>query len=142
MITFREITEGLDLEEAVDSQGQDPSAKAAELVARAFAARNAAHFAHLMTPSYAAHIALNEFYEGIIPLVDSFAESYIGRYGKFQMFPNVKESSPDGLSIVGNLTKWLDSNRATISDMSEIQNIIDEILSLCNSAAYKLRELK
>jgi hypothetical protein len=140
MITFREITEELDLEEAID--GQDPSAKAAELIARAFAARNAAHFAHLMTPSYAAHIALNDFYDGIIPLVDSFAESYIGRYGKFQMFPNVKESSPDGLSVVGNLTKWIDSNRQMISEVSEIQNIIDEILSLCNSTAYKLRELK
>jgi hypothetical protein len=140
MITFREITEELDLEEAID--GQDPSAKAAELIARAFAARNAAHFAHLMTPSYAAHIALNDFYEGIIPLVDSFAESYIGRYGKFQMFPNVKESSPDGLSVVGNLTKWIDSNRQMISDVSEIQNDIDTILALCNSTAYKLRELK
>jgi hypothetical protein len=29
-----------------------------------------------------------------------------------------------------------------ISENSEIQNVIDDILDLCNSTAYKLRELK
>lgn len=139
MITFREIHEEL------SEEVQDPSsakAKCAELVARCRAASTAAHYAHLMTPSYAAHVALNGFYEGVIPLVDAVAESFIGRYGRFEAFPNVKESSTDGLQIVGNLTKWIDSNRALISDYSEIQNDIDSILSLCNSTAYKLRELK
>lgn len=139
MITFREIHE--ELVEDV----QDPSsakAKCAELIARCRAASTAAHFSHLMTPSYAAHIALNEFYDGIIPLVDTVAESFIGRYGRFEAFPNVKEASTDGLQIVGNLTKWIDANRAMISDLSEIQNDIDTILALCNSTAYKLRELK
>lgn len=138
-ITFREVTETL--EEQI--QEQNPAkVKGAELVARAFAARNAAHFAHLMTPSYAAHIALNAFYDGIIPLTDALAESMIGRYGKFESFPNVKEPATDGLQIVGNLTKWIDTNREQISDISEIQNDIDAILSLCNSTAYRLRELK
>jgi hypothetical protein len=138
-ITFKEITESLDEQ----IQEQNPAKlKGAELIARGFAARNAAHFAHLMTSSYAAHIALNQFYDGIIPLIDTVAESLIGRYGRFEAFPNVKEPSTDGLQIVGNLTKWIDSNRQMISDVSEIQNIIDEILSLCNSTAYKLRELK
>lgn len=139
MITFREIKE--ELVEDV----QDPNlakAKGAELFARCRAASTAAHFAHLMTPSYAAHIALNAFYDGIIPLADALAESLIGRYGRFEAFPNVKEGSTDGLQIVGNLTKWIDANRALISDLSEIQNDIDAILSLCNSTAYKLRELK
>ena len=139
MITFREIHEEL------SEEVQDPSsakAKCAELIARCRAASTAAHYAHLMTPSYAAHVALNTFYDEVIDLVDAVAESFIGRYGRFEAFPNVKEGSTDGLQIVGNLTKWIDSNRALISDNSEIQNDIDAILSLCNSTAYRLRELK
>jgi hypothetical protein len=38
--------------------------------------------------------------------------------------------------------QWIDSNRANITDDSEIQNIIDEIIGLCSSTVYKLRELK
>ena len=138
-ITFREIQ--TELEEDI----QDPNsakAKGAELVARCRAAATAAHFAHLMTPSYAQHKALCKFYNGIIDLVDAFAEGYMGRFGKFEAFPNVKESSVDGLTIVGNLTKWIDANRALIAEVSEIQNDIDTIVSLCNSTAYKIRELK
>ena len=106
------------------------------------AASTAAHFAHLLTPSYAQHIALNTFYDDIIDVADAFAEGFIGRFGKFDAFPNVKESSTDGLTIVGNLTKWIDANRGVIAENPEIQNDIDAILSLCNSTAYKLRELK
>ena len=138
-ITFKEIT--TQIEEDIQDPGS-AKAKGAELFARCRSASTAAHFAHLMTSSYAAHVALNAFYDEIIPVADAFAESYIGRYGKFESFPNAKESSTDGLQIVGNLTKWIDSNREIISDLSEIQNDIDSIVSLCNSTAYKLRELK
>lgn len=135
MITYKEINEQI-------GDANNPKSKGAELFARCRAAATAAHFSHLLTPSYAAHVALNTFYVDIITLADAFAESYIGRYGKFEAFPNVKESSTDGLVVMGNLTKWIDSNRESISDLSEIQNDIDTIVSLCNSTAYKLRELK
>lgn len=139
MITFKEIKENLS-EDMVDPNVA--RAKGAELFARCRAASTAAHFAHLMTPSFAQHMALNTFYDEIIGLADAVAEGMIGRYGKFEAFPNVREASTDGLTIVGNLTKWIDSNRGFIAENSEIQNDIDSILSLCNSTAYKLRELK
>lgn len=138
-ITFKEIVQ------EIDEQIQDPMSakeKAAELFARCRSASTAAHFAHLLTSSYSQHMALNDFYINIITVADVFAESFIGRFGKFEFFPNVKETSTDGLQIIGNLTKWIDSNRESISDISEIQNDIDTIVSLCNSTAYKLRELK
>ena len=148
MITFREIKEELS-EELSDNfiaeQAPDMNlvkAKGAELVARVFAARNAAHYAHLLTSSYAQHIALGGFYDGVIPIADSFAENLMGRFGRFEGFPNVKESSNDPLQIMGNLTKWVDSNRMAFEGISELQNIIDELLSLTNSTAYKIRELK
>lgn len=144
MITFKEIVTEDEIDEQVPQQGQqiDPRIKGAELIARCFSARNAAHIAHFLTPSFSQHKALQEFYEGIIPLADSFAEGLIGRVGKFEAFPNVKESSTDPLTIIGNLTKFIDANRQYLSEFSEIQNDVDSILSLLNSVAYKLRELK
>lgn len=133
-----------DIVEAQQDMGmqQDPRIKGAEFVARCRAAATAMHFVHLTTSSYSEHIATQEFYEGVIPLMDAVAEDMIGRFGKFEAFPNVKESSQISLQIVGNLTKWLDANRALMGEFSEIQNGIDGVLSLSNSTAFKLRELK
>lgn len=134
----------IEIVEAQQDMGmqQDPRIKGAEFVARCRAAATAMHFFHLITPSYAAHVAAQEFYEGIIPLMDAVAEDMIGRFGRFEGFPNVKESSLDGLQICGNAAKWLDANRALMGEYSEIQNGIDAVLSLTNSTAFKLRDLK
>lgn len=156
MITFKHIytddapTNDVVVEEELNEAPQqmgmgqqiDPKMKGAELFARCRAASTAAHFAHLLTPSYSQHVALKTFYDDIIDFVDAFAETFIGRYGKFEAFPNVKESATDPLTIVGNLTRWIDGNRSMISEFSEIQNEIDNIVNLCNKTAYLLRELR
>lgn len=41
--------------------------------------RTQAHVFHLTTKSYAAHKALQAYYEGIVPLLDSYAETYMGK---------------------------------------------------------------
>lgn len=43
--------------------------------------RTQAHVFHLRTKSFAAHKALQGYYEGIVPLLDDYAEAYQGRYG-------------------------------------------------------------
>lgn len=40
-----------------------------------FNARTNAHIAHLQTRSFAAHKALNEFYDAVVGIADSFAEA-------------------------------------------------------------------
>nr|QMP82873.1 MAG: hypothetical protein [Caudoviricetes sp.] len=138
MSTYRELKEAL-------NQGSlgTGKQKAAELFLQCRQAATAMHIFHLATSSYAAHMASNAFYDGIIPLVDKFAEAFIGRYGKFEAMPNVKlPQNVDGLQIAVNLLQWIDINRGNITDDSEIQNVIDEISDLCSSTTYKLRELK
>ena len=46
--------------------------------------RNQAHAYHLTTTSYAMHKALRKYYEGIVPLFDSYAEAYMGKYGRLR----------------------------------------------------------
>ena len=41
--------------------------------------RNQAHVFHLTTSSYAQHKALQKYYDGIIPLLDSYAEIFISK---------------------------------------------------------------
>ena len=44
-----------------------------------FASRDYAHKAHLNSDSFSQHMALNDFYDGIIELADDLAESWMGR---------------------------------------------------------------
>ena len=118
--------------------------KPADFVGMLFLARDVTHSVHLNTRSYAKHVALQGFYEGIVGLADSFAEAYQGRHGLIgpitlmsaKKTSNVTEFLQDQLAEI-------DANRYKFCDKEEtsIQNIIDEIVSLYESTLYKLRFL-
>lgn len=44
--------------------------------------REQAHVFHLTTKSFATHKALQAYYEAIVPLLDSYAETYMGKSRK------------------------------------------------------------
>lgn len=114
-----------------------------ELVARCFQARTEAHIAHLATRSYAAHKALDEFYHEIVEVADTFAEAVQGRSGLLTI-PRTTWKLGDTekpLTIISGLRTWIDDKRDGCCDESELQNLIDEIVQLCDSTSYKLRFL-
>ena len=55
--------------------------KCNDFIGMLFLARDVTHSVHLNTRSYAKHVALQSFYEGIVPLADDLAEAYQGRHG-------------------------------------------------------------
>ena len=113
----------------------------AALVMQLFHSRTNAHVLHLRTRSYAAHKALNEFYDEIVGLTDDLAESYQGRYG-IQDYPELPyKQDTDAVTMLRGLRRYIDENRLTMCDHSEIQNKIDEIVELLNSTLYKLENL-
>ena len=118
--------------------------KPAEFIGMMFLARNVTHSVHLNTRSYAKHKALNDFYDEIIDLADSFAESYQGRNGLIGPIPvaAVKKST----NVIDFLQEQLDEiekERYTIVKESDtaLHNIIDEIVGLYLSTLYKLKFL-
>lgn len=117
---------------------------AANLVALCFAARTAAHFAHLKTRSFAQHKALNEFYDGIVDAADKFAEAYQGRFGLITEYPAVEHlNDDDPLNMVHGLRQWIDEHRdAATKGASELENIVDELQDLNDKAIYQLKFLK
>ena len=115
------------------------------LIAVLFLSREIAHREHLRTTSYAKHVALNEFYDGIIEIADSIAEAYQGRYGINDLIPLLDAPAPGAIADVleGQLA-LVEQLRYTSVDkqQSAIQNLIDEAVALYLSTLYKLRTLK
>ena len=98
--------------------------------------------AHLKTDKYSDHIALNEFYDEVVDLVDALIEEYQGIYGKVKNLKNVmstdKQSALDYLESLREMTR---EGRSLFKE-DELKSDIDAILSLLDSTIYKLKELK
>lgn len=99
--------------------------------------RNHAHTYHLTTKSFAEHKALQAYYEGIVPLVDAWAEAYMGKYGRL-----TKISLNRGTPRVGAKAYFqmlLKRVRAIrLRKDSYLKNIYDEIIALIRSTLYML----
>jgi len=100
------------------------------------------HFFHWSTDSYAKHKALAKYYDSIVDLTDTFAESYMGKYGKFTSFPSVYHQPKDPIRYMESLQSFVKEARMELPQDSELQNIVDEIADLINATAYKLKFLK
>lgn len=104
-------------------------------------ARTNAHVLHLRTKSFAQHVALGDFYNGIGGHADSIAEAYQGRYGivDYPALPYKPENDP--IMMIRSLRRYVDDTRMTLCEHSEIQNLIDEAVALMDSTLYKLENL-
>lgn len=114
-----------------------------KLISVLFFARDFAHKEHLKTNIYAKHMALNSFYQEIIPLADNLAEAYQGLKGIIKDIPYAVievEGKTESNKIEFILDVVMEA-RKTVSDHSSIQNIIDEVEALFLSTIYKLRFL-
>lgn len=107
------------------------------------------HIAHLGITgpgSYAAHIALGDFYDGIGDLADSLTEHYQGITGKIMEFPDTcsiprLKTAEACCGYLKALRADVDKEQATMP-YSEINNVLDEVKSLIDSTCYKLTFLK
>ena len=110
-----------------------------------FQLRDEIHLNHLRVSgvgSYATHKALNEFYDGLLDLIDSLIESYQGKYGIIDIeIPSSSKS--DSIKCLEELVKLTD-NGLVYNMFTEtwIQNQIDEISTLTYQTLYKLKNLK
>lgn len=103
-----------------------------------------AHFKHLQTTSYAAHKALGSYYEDIVEATDTLAEAIQGCQGELiksypMMFGN---TDAEPLEYIKSIRDYVIENRDAISEYSNIQNEIDNIMTLLDSTIYKLTFLK
>ncbi len=108
-----------------------------------FASRDYAHKAHLNTESFAQHMALGDFYDEIIDLADSLAESWMGRnLQKVGEIPTITAPKGEPLTVMKRLLDVVKDTRDFTDGDTMLSNIMDEIEQLFTSTIYKLRFLK
>lgn len=114
-----------------------------EFVMKALHARTNAHVLHLKSRSYARHIALGEFYDALVELLDSYVEAYQGAFGIIEDYPGRYTYVDDPVKLVEGLCEHIDNNAEALSaGESSLKNILDELCALCQQTSYKLRFLK
>lgn len=109
-----------------------------------FNARTNTHIAHLQTKSYAAHKALNEFYDAVVDLADTFAESVQGTQGILTGYDLGKLNTGDIVALLKSNQQELLSIRSQFNAAKEghLIQLIDDMIELYTSTLYKLTFLK
>jgi len=101
--------------------------------------REQAHAFHLTTNSYAQHKALQNYYEGIVPLLDSWAEAYMGKYGRLKRVTMNKRYMSDPKKARAYFKSLITRIRLVkLPKDSYLKNIQDEIVALIRSTMYML----
>ena len=116
----------------------------AKLISYLMHSRTQAHVFHLQTPSFAAHKILNEYYDGIVDLIDGLVESYQGKYGIVTGYSNFAlleyQSCEQIQEYFRALSTTIEVLRQDVKD-SYLQSQIDLIVELIYSTLYKLKYL-
>ena len=133
-----------DVEKTSDkNEGETNNGDFAEMMSLLFHSRTQTHTLHLQTESFAEHMALNGFYDGIIDLADSLAETWMGRKEeKIGDIPVINPPKGNPLAVMKRLLTVVQDTRDFCSDDTVLSNIIDEIEALYSSTIYKLKFLK
>lgn len=102
-----------------------------------FEVRVQAHHLHHITESYAEHKALGKFYEHWDDLLDTFIETYQGKYGRVKGMGRIVFDNTNAKIIIEDAKKKLLSPPITEQDI-DMQNIIADMIALCNHTLYLL----
>lgn len=114
------------------------------LFSRLFTMRQMAHDYHLK-PELGNHLALGDYYDGILDLIDELFETYQGQYGLIEGYKttidyvvdeNIAESLNSYLVIFNN-----DRNSLISKEDTHLHNICDEIVALTYRTLFKLKYL-
>ena len=122
----------------------------AKFASKIFESRQMAHVFHLQTKgdgSFSQHKALEEYYEGILDLIDLFIEVYSGQYEIIENYENINTDdsiNKNKIDYFIDLAEFIKSTRyiAILKEDTHLQNIIDEMVSLVYRTIFKLKNLK
>ena len=96
---------------------------------------------HWQTKSYARHMAFGGIYTTLDGLTDTFIETAMGKYGRFELTEGEKSIQIENLSEL-DLTSFIKIVKSTLSEFegedTDLLNIRDEMLSEINKLTYLL----
>jgi hypothetical protein len=102
--------------------------------------RTQAHYFHLQTTSYAKHKALQKYYEGIVDLLDAYAEAYMGKYDRVKPVKMNKTFLTDPEKAPAYFRSLLTRmKKMKLPKDPYLKNIQDDIETLIRKTLYLLR---
>ena len=114
-----------------------------KLFIKLFSSRQIAHNEHLKTDLYAAHIALQEYYEGILGLTDDLIETYQGQFGLINPITTLYLECEDFIAYLEAFAKEVNAIADKMPAQGQhLSNIMQEISALIYKTLYKLKYLK
>jgi hypothetical protein len=100
---------------------------------------------HLKVSKKSQHETLNDFYEDIVDVVDKLIEDYMSIHGKVENYENLlSEKDMDALKYLEMLREFTREGADELfdEDDTELFSDVDNILSVMDTAIYKLKELE
>ena len=121
-----------------------------KLISTLMASRDQAHIFHWQTTgegSFAAHTALNAYYDAIPDLTDTLVESYQGKHGIITGYTSVDEFNEydrtTAVKYFKGLAMFVERAYAKLpQEDTYILNQIDNVKELIYSTIYKLENLQ
>lgn len=128
-------------------QNKESNSSCAKLFSKLFESREMAHIYHLQVKgdegSYAAHMALNSYYNDVLEFIDDLIETYQGQYEiveGYDVIDTKDTNSKDKIEYFKGLADFIKTERKCISqEDTHLHNIVDEIVALVYKTLYKLR---
>ena len=109
-----------------------------------FEFRQIAHNLHLTKSNYAEHMALGDFYEKLLLLIDQLIETYQGQFGQLENFTTnmtLDTKEHNIITIFESMTLFIKDEGKLVLTESHLLNILDEIIALSYQTLYKLKFL-
>ena len=113
-----------------------------KFIADSFAIRTATHLVHLSSSSYSEHVALGGFYDGLLDLIDEYAEIYMGLEKRITAFPKVTLPDDEPVQMLEDYLQLVTEEAAEDHDSEALKNVLAEIEALTARTIYKLVNLK
>jgi hypothetical protein len=119
---------------ATDSPKITAKATMTDFLAIMFHSANQSKLWHLQTKSYAQHIALEQYYDGISEFLDDFIEKHMSDGPKVKAPQSVKLESLTGTAQISEhldmILEYLDKIRTELFRRTELVNMIDDAKAL------------
>ena len=101
------------------------------------------HIKHFSSRNYAEHLALGDLYEGLEDSLDKLVEIWQGKNAQLVQFTMIHpQLEADGITQAKTIRDYILQNRAAVGIDSNIQNEVDELISLFDQQIYKLTFLE
>lgn len=112
-----------------------------KLISMLMHSRTQAHIFHFRTRSYSEHKAHEEYYLGIVALLDTYTETYQGQYGILDGYSS-KGFEQDPGKALSYYNSLLTTVSKTLVPDKVLENLLQGIQEHISRTIYKLKNLK